>query len=80
MILLRADAGQLNLALTFQRRGREGRVEQHVGQQVQSRGEIAAQDFGIHAEAVVPAIAVDAAADGLDFLGNVLRGTPRWSL
>ena len=80
VVLLRADAGQLDLALALQRRGGEGRVQQHVGQQVQARGEIAAQDFGVDAEAVVAAVAVNAAADGLDFPGDVLGGTPRGAL
>ena len=39
-----------------------------------------AEDFGVHAEAVVAAIAVDAAADGLDLAGDVLGGTPRGAL
>ncbi len=80
VILLRADAGQLHLALALQRRGGEGRVQEHVGQQVQARGEIRAEDFGVDAEAVVAAVAVDAAADGLDLAGNVLGASAAWCL
>src|ERR1017187_8275942 len=77
MIFLRANAGQLNLALPLQRRGRESRVQQNVGQQVESRVEISAENFGVHAKAVIAAVTVDAAAHGLNLLGNVLGRTPR---
>ena len=77
VVLLRADAGQLDLALALQCRGGEGRMQQNVGHQVQSRGEISAKDLGVDAEAVVAAVAVNAATDGLDFPGDLLGGTPR---
>src|SRR6266568_619795 len=73
-VLLRADSGQLDLAFAFQSRGRKGWVQENVRQQVQPDGEIAAQDFGVDAEAVVPAEAVHAATDRLNFFGNVLAG------
>src|ERR1017187_10312908 len=76
MIFLRANAGQLNRALPLQRRGRESRVQQNVSHQVESRGEISAENFGVHAKAVIAAVAVDAAAHGLNHLGDVLGGTP----
>src|SRR5260370_15828252 len=58
LVLLRADAGQLDLAFAFQSRGRKGWVQENVGQQVQTDGEIAAQNLGGDAEAVGPAHAV----------------------
>ena len=77
VVLLVADGGQLDLAFALERRGGEGGVQQHVGQQVQPGLEIAAQDFGVDAEAVVAAVAVDAAADGLDFAGDLFGGAAR---
>jgi hypothetical protein len=54
VILLRADAGQLNLALALQRRGREGRVQQHVRQQVQARDEIALRTSAFTPKLLLP--------------------------
>jgi hypothetical protein len=71
---LRADAGDLHLAFAFQFVGGENRVQQDIGEQVQAGREIAAQHFGVHAKAVVAAVAVDAAADGFDFRGDLFRG------
>ena len=74
---MRADGGQLNLAFAFEGRGRKRGMQQNVGDQVQARGEIAAQDLGIDAEAVVAPVAIETAAYGLDFLRDLLRGTLR---
>ena len=73
VVLLRADAGQLHFALALQRRGGKGRVQQHVGHQVQPHGKIAAEDLGVHAKAVVAAVAVDAARRRIRFPGRCPR-------
>src|SRR6266704_33278 len=73
-VLLRADTGQLDLAFAFQSGGRKGWVQENVRQQVQPDGEIAAQNLVVDAEAVVSAVAVNAATDRLNFFGNVLGG------
>ena len=74
MVSVGADAGQLDFAFALEGRGREGRVEQDIGDQVQADGEITGQDFGVEAEAVVAAVAVEAAADRFDVQGDLLGG------
>ena len=73
LVFQSADGGQLDLPLALQLRRGKGRGQQHLRQQFQSGGEIAAHDLRIDTEAIVSAVAVDAAADGLDFRGNFLR-------
>ena len=51
---------------------REHRVAQHVGEQFQSGGEVGLHDFHGNAEGIVPRFRTDAAADGLDLVGNFL--------
>jgi len=73
LILEGANAGQLHLALAFQRGGgNDGSTARP--QEAESNVEIAAEDFGIDAEAVVAAVGVDAASDGFDFGGDLLSG------
>src|SRR6266404_2553578 len=51
LIFLRADSSALHVTLTFQLRRRKCRVQQHIGNQIQSDAEIAAHDFRIKAKA-----------------------------
>ena len=74
IILLRVDAGDLHFAFAFQFAGRENRVQQDIGDQIEAGCEIAAQHFRVDAEAVVAAVAVNAAADGFNFRRDLVGG------
>ena len=50
----------------------KARIQQDVREQIQADGKIAAQHFGIRAEALVAAVGIDAPADGFDFARDVL--------
>ena len=80
VVLLRVNVRNLHLALAFERVGGEHRVQQHVGQQIETGGKIAAQGFQVDAETVVAAVAVNAAADGFDFRGDVPGAAVRGAL
>jgi hypothetical protein len=75
LIFLRADAGQLDLPFALQFGSRETWIEHHVSQQIKPESKIAAQDFDIESKAVVPAVAINAAANRFDFFGDALGGT-----
>ena len=66
-----ANVGNLHLALAFERVGGKNRVQQNVGEQIEAGRKIAAHGFQVDAEAVIAAVAVNAAADRLDFCRNV---------
>src|ERR1043166_7021020 len=74
MVPLLTEIGQLHLALTLKRLGGKSRAEQYVSQQFQAKIEIAAEDFGVEAVAVIAPVAIDAATNRLDLGGNVLGG------
>src|ERR1051326_6980 len=75
LVSLRPDRGQLDLAFAFEGRSGKSRMEQNVGEQGEPDREITAQDFGVDAETIVAAVAVQAPAHRLDFAGDVLGGT-----
>src|SRR5215472_4870339 len=75
LILLGANAGELDLSLAFERSFGESGIEDDIGHEADAGREIAAHHLGIYAEAVVAAITVDAATDGLNLAGNFLGRT-----
>ncbi len=73
MLVLGLDRGGLDGLFAFDGVGRERGVEQHVGEDIQAQPQIGLHHFHRYAEAVVPAVAADAAADGLDLLRELRR-------
>src|SRR3954463_5622597 len=70
LVALGANTGQLHLPLAFKGGGRKGWIQQNVGEEFETGGEIAGQDFGVDSEAVVAPVTVEAAADGFDLGGD----------
>ena len=73
-VALVAEVAELNLALALQLGFREGRAQQHLGQEFEAEGEVLAQHFRRDAEAVVAAVGVQAAADAFDFRRELFGG------
>src|SRR4051812_24559039 len=71
VIALGADGGELNFFFALERAFGNGGVENDVSDQVETLFEIGTQDFGVDAEAVVAAVAVETAAERFDFVGDL---------
>ena len=80
IILPGGNARNLHLAFAVQFVGGKRRVQQDIGEQIQPGREIAAQHLRVHAKAVVAAVAVNAAADGFNLRGDLLRAARRRAL
>ena len=66
------DVRDLDFLLASQRLCRKDRAEDDIAEQVQAECEIAAHHLGVDAQAVVPSIGVDVAADGFYLGGDLL--------
>ena len=71
LIFARADAGDLDFFFAFQFvRGKNG-IQDDVGEQIKAGRKIFAQHFGVDAETIIAAVAVNVAAHGFDFRRNL---------
>ena len=68
------DPGELNFLFARDRFLRHHRVEQNIGKQLRAQFEIRLRNIERDAEAIVAGVAANAAADGLDRVGDLLGG------
>ena len=68
------DPGELNFLFARDRFLRHRRVEQDIGEQLRAQFQIGLSDIERDAETVVAGVAADAAADGLDRVGDLFGG------
>ena len=70
-IFARADAGNLDFLFALQFVCGENRIQNHIGEQIQTSREIFAQYFCVDAETIIAAVAVNVAADGFNLDRNL---------
>ena len=75
VVLVHLDFFEDHALLAGQVVGGEGRVEDEIGKQVESGGDVLVEDLDVEADGLFAGERVEVAADGVDFAGELARRT-----